>query len=44
MLSDIGTKPISPTTINHLLVMLKIINVKDLILEHPVTQITHISI
>ena len=39
----IRIKPISPTTINHILAMLKITYIRDKIVEHSITQ-KHISI
>ena len=40
----IRIKPISPTTINHISVMLKITYIRNKIVEHSITQITYISI
>ena len=36
-------KPISPTTINHILIMLTIIYIRNKIVEHSITQITYIN-
>ena len=44
MLRIMRIKPISPTTINHILVMLEIIYIRNQIAEHSTTQITYISI
>ena len=40
----IRIKPISPTAINHILVMLGIIYIRNKIIELSITQITYINI
>ena len=36
-------KPISPTTINHILVMMKITYIRNKVVERSITQVTYIS-